>query len=115
MKTSKPFTTGGGRIETNEITQELQRLSGGAGSLCLLALFACSTNETKYDYSNRLPYSAQPDQLCRIPKIKLKNNGDLVLALDKTLNALEQCRLKEQALTQCIENYNRTLQEKKHD
>lgn len=55
------------------------------------------------------------DQLCQMPQIKLKNNSDLVLALDKSLNAIEQCRLKEQALTQCIENYNRTLQEKNND
>ncbi|WP_235817186.1 Rz1-like lysis system protein LysC [Canicola haemoglobinophilus] len=61
------------------------------------------------------PLLCPMDQLCQMPQIKLKNNSDLVLALDKSLNAIEQCRLKEQALTQCIENYNRTLQEKNND
>ncbi|WP_406812644.1 Rz1-like lysis system protein LysC [Histophilus somni] len=79
-----------------------------------MALSACSTNE-HIRLIEPIPLLCPTDQLCQKPTITLKNNGDLVVALDKTLNEIEKCMLINQALTQCIENYNRTLQEKKYD
>ncbi|WP_243385304.1 Rz1-like lysis system protein LysC [Caviibacterium pharyngocola] len=75
-------------------------------------LAGCSTSE-KVRMITPLPLLCPTDQLCQIPTLNIKTNGDLVTALDSSLNALERCALKERALTDCIDNYNRTLQEKK--
>lgn len=51
--------------------------------------------------------------LCQTPTLNIKTNGDLVLAVERLFNSLELCKLKEQALTTCIDNYNQTITETK--
>ena len=80
----------------------------GLVSLCLTMLGACSTAEP-IKAAKPLPLLCPSAHLCQTPTLKIKTNGDLVLAVERLFNSLELCKLKEQALTACIDNYNQNI------
>ncbi|MGX2969302.1 Rz1-like lysis system protein LysC [Ursidibacter sp. B-7004-1] len=78
-----------------------------------MALAGCSTNEAAhYRTIKPLPLACPPSQQCQMPKFQLKNNGDLVIVLDKALTTIEFCQIELKSWAECVEGYNRNLKGK---
>lgn len=80
----------------------------GVLSLSLLGLAGCSTQEVvKYQQVKPNLLICPQTSQCQIPPFQLNNNGDLVLALDRSLTVIELCQIEIQAWEDCVENYNK--------
>lgn len=81
----------------------------GLISLCLTLLVACSINAPASKRIQPPTLQCPQSQLCRMPSLRLKNNGDLAKALDQTLTTIELCQVELQAYEQCVEQYNQII------
>lgn len=86
----------------------------GLVSLCLLVLAACSNNVPASKPIKPPTLQCPQSQQCRLPSLRLQNNGDLAKALDQTLTTIELCQIELQAYEQCVEQYNQTNQQAGH-
>lgn len=63
-----------------------------------------STQEVvKYQIIPPTPLMCPTSHQCQMPSYQLKNNGDLVTALDKALTTIELCQVEIKALERCVE------------
>ncbi|WP_225981340.1 Rz1-like lysis system protein LysC [Mannheimia pernigra] len=74
---------------------------------------SCSTNEgVRYHILKPNPIICPKKSDCQTPTINIKTNGDLVKALDKSLNTIEVCQIMIESLEHCIEQYNEIISRK---
>ncbi|WP_422386346.1 Rz1-like lysis system protein LysC [Actinobacillus lignieresii] len=76
---------------------------------CLSLLTSCSTNVHHAVNPNPLHCPVSND--CRIPSFVIKTNKDLVITLEKSLNTIEVCQLIIESQKNCIEAYNKSIQQ----
>lgn len=86
----------------------------GLISLCLTALVGCSTNAPASKIIKPPVLQCPHSQQCRLPSLRIQNNGDLAKALDQTMTTIELCQIELQAYEQCVEQYNQTNQQAGH-
>ncbi|MFS7555041.1 Rz1-like lysis system protein LysC [Pasteurella multocida] len=79
----------------------LKKIKIGAISLCLMILNACSTKQIK------TPILCPQTATCGNVNLYIHTNKDLAQALLKTHNMLQFCLLENNALKQCIDDFNK--------
>ncbi|WP_419672900.1 Rz1-like lysis system protein LysC [Mannheimia haemolytica] len=72
---------------------------------------SCSTNESvRYHTLKSNPIICPKRLECQTPATEINTNGDLVKAIDKSLNTIEVCQVIIESFEHCIEQYNKINQ-----
>lgn len=82
------------------------------GAICLfpMILIGCSTSEK---IPVKQPILCPPAPMCRQITVSMKTNRDLALALAQSLNQTELCVIENNALKQCIADFNQGAEKQK--
>ncbi|WP_371739895.1 Rz1-like lysis system protein LysC [Mannheimia sp. ZY171111] len=72
---------------------------------------SCSTSEkVRYQIIKPNPIICPKRLECQTLATEINTNGDLVKALDKSLNTIEVCQVIIESFEHCIEQYNKINQ-----